>query len=427
MKEECFWITSSPRTVFSENHVPRQVDVVVIGADTAGTTAAYELARAGSRVLLLDEHEVGSGMTAGSIGGLISLAGASLAECIRRGGFPRARRFADAVFSALESSRRLIEQERLVCALHESPTLLLGQTPLTAASVHEEYAAWRAVGTPVEWMESNDIRDAYPMLRALCALSFSRGCTINPVAFVRGLAKRAEGMGVAVCEGVSVLAWSQEGEAITIKTSHGEVRTRHLFLCRAAENVSLYETMIVTEPVELLRGWSHGEVLANALPLPDCSRWLPDGRILFTSGRTRGLSSSDQTLHESALLLRRLFADWYDMRPPAIAATWTRAVPPGHHIFPVLTRKSKNIVVASGGNVDQLALFVQAGISGAKMIQGAPVPYEELFTSEKEKPLRVWAEGVFPPWVSRVAAQVRLDDERADDAQAREPMHFSMR
>src|ERR671911_1770145 len=92
-----------------------QAAVVVIGAGLAGLSVAYELTRAGRRVVVLDRGPIGGGMTARTTGHLSSEIDDYYHELIKLRGLDQARQYYASHAAAVDRIEQIQRDERIGC------------------------------------------------------------------------------------------------------------------------------------------------------------------------------------------------------------------------------------------------------------------------------------------------------------------------
>src|SRR5688572_17594785 len=88
-----------------------EAEIVVVGAGIAGLSTAYELARAGSRVVVLDRGPIGGGMTARTTAHLTSAIDDLYNELIRVRGLDQARQYHASHAAAIDRIEEIQRQE----------------------------------------------------------------------------------------------------------------------------------------------------------------------------------------------------------------------------------------------------------------------------------------------------------------------------
>ncbi|MEY4762664.1 MAG: hypothetical protein RLZZ200_2520 [Pseudomonadota bacterium] len=272
------------------------VDACIVGGGIAGCSAALHLAQAGHRVLLLEADRVG-GAASGRNGGQL-IPGAAASQDVLEGllGPGDARQVWDCTVESLALLRDLVSRHGIDCDL--AP----GHLQVAVRPRHDdELRAWQdclqdRYGYPHTRLLSRDALHAHVGSdRYRSGLLDTNGGHLQPLKYVRGLARAAQSAGARIHEGTPALSWSREAGRLAIRTERGIVRARQLLLAgnallgafepRLARRILGVGTYVVaTEPLG-------PEVAATLLPsqaaVSDCNwildyfRLSRDHRLLF--------------------------------------------------------------------------------------------------------------------------------------------------
>ncbi len=174
-------------------------DAVVIGGGLTGCTAAYVLAHAGLRVILLEADRLASGATASGIGAIVPQPDASFLSTTGAIGRRAAR-------SAWVSTRRgaadfatTLKRLRIACDLDPIPFVINAPHSADAVPLRREQAARKQAGIDAPWLSASAAGAALGTDSA-GALRGGGAFTFDPVLAALGLAKAAASAGATICE-----------------------------------------------------------------------------------------------------------------------------------------------------------------------------------------------------------------------------------
>ena len=225
------WLDGAPDREWTPLDHDRVADVAVIGAGIVGTGAAYELARQGAEVVLLEGRRVGSGVTGHSTSKLSSLHGTHYASLVSTHGADVARIYAEVNERGLARVRELADELGIDCDLRTKPNFTYTEDPGRVSELEDEAEACRAAGLPVELTADVDL--PFPVA---AAIRLDDQAEFDPVPYLRGLAGALEELGGAVFErtmatNVAGGRVSTAGEA-TVRAERVIVATQIPFLDR---------------------------------------------------------------------------------------------------------------------------------------------------------------------------------------------------
>lgn len=171
-----------------------RTEVCIVGAGIAGLSVAYQLTRAGTAVVVVDDGPVGGGETERTSAHLASVLDARFATLERMHG-DRVKQIAESHARAIDEIEAICRRENIACDFRRvDGYLYLAPDDDPATLVSEHTAAVRA-GVDVAWVD----RAPLPFATRRC-LRFARQAQFHPLRYLAGLADavvRAGGMLVA--------------------------------------------------------------------------------------------------------------------------------------------------------------------------------------------------------------------------------------
>jgi glycine/D-amino acid oxidase-like deaminating enzyme len=295
----------APPTGRLTEHVAARV--AIVGGGYAGVSSALHLAGRGIDAVLIEAAEIGYG-GAGRNVGLVNAGMWVMPETLLEGLGPvHGERLLDLLGNGPDLVFRLIEEHGIACEPVRAGTLHCGVGASGLAELAQRAAQWQARGAPVRLLDAAEAAakigsDAYSG-----ALLDLRAGTIQPLAYVRGLAQAAIVAGARLYTGSPALAVHREGHRWRVESSAGSVTADWVIAATDAYTHGLWPE-IRTEQVHLpyfnfataplsdnLRGsillerqgaWDTREVLSSF-------RFDAAGRLIFGSvGALRGTGTA---------------------------------------------------------------------------------------------------------------------------------------
>ncbi|WP_343593434.1 FAD-binding oxidoreductase [Paracidovorax wautersii] len=198
-------------------------DVLVIGAGYTGLSTALHLAAGGARVCVLDAHGIGWGAS-GRNGGQIN---PSLKhdpdELVRIYGAAHAEPLIQAVSGSADLVFGLIARHGIDCAPVRSGWLQVGYTEQAVAGMHARARQWERHGvrTAVLGRAEAAARIGSPAFAG--GWWDGRAGAVQPLAYARGLARAAQGLGVQLHGRSPVAKLERQGTRWRATTAAGHV------------------------------------------------------------------------------------------------------------------------------------------------------------------------------------------------------------
>ncbi|TMV10050.1 FAD-binding oxidoreductase [Ruegeria sediminis] len=218
------------------------VDLAVIGGGYTGCSAALNAAQAGASVCLLDAREIGhggSGRNVGLVNAGLWLPPEDIRAHLGRG---PADRLIDLLAAAPAEVFRLIETHGIDCEAVRNGTLHLAHSPSGLRDLETRRAQLCAAGAPVQLLPAEETARRTGSAAFHGALFDPRAGTIQPLAYVQGLARAAAAAGAHIHAQSPVLELRHDGDLWHLRTPRGSVRTRALIQATNAYHTGLAAT-----------------------------------------------------------------------------------------------------------------------------------------------------------------------------------------
>jgi glycine/D-amino acid oxidase-like deaminating enzyme len=314
-----------------------RADVAIIGAGILGLSTALALARAGTRVTVLEAATTGEGAS-GRNGGLVvpSLPRIGPADVMAAYGEERGARLLALLAGGADALFALIRREGIACDAVRSGWLNPAHAAALAPRVQARVAAWQAAGARGVWLDAAEARARLGSDRYHGALFDPSGGHLDPLAYTRGLARAASASGAVLHEATPVVAAERRGGAWLLRTPSGRLAAETVLQCTnasppgivgapgdalAAASVPLLVYQLATPPMPGARGvvLPGNEAFSDTRNNLLACRWTAGGRLV-----TGGMAA----LHAGAMsrlpgaLARRLEAVFPALGPVRFDHVW---------------------------------------------------------------------------------------------------------
>ena len=215
-------------------------DVAVVGAGFTGLSAAITLAGGGASVRVLEAVQIGyggSGRNAGLVnpgmwyhpGEVVDVLGEEAGERLNR-----------AFASGPAAVYDLIERHGIECELTRTGTIYLAIDDKAARKLEARAEAMNARGARVEVLDRDGTAGKTGTDRYAAGLLDPDAGTINPMGYVRGLARAALEAGATIHAGSPVTAIERAGDAWRLRTAGGTVTAPQVILATNAYTDKLW-------------------------------------------------------------------------------------------------------------------------------------------------------------------------------------------
>ncbi|MCJ7996529.1 FAD-binding oxidoreductase [Rhizobium cremeum] len=390
---------AAPQTPALSGNV--DADVVIVGGGYTGVSAALHLAEAGTRVVLLEANEIGfggAGRNVGLINGGMWVMPLEIPGVL---GPVYGERVLDLLGNAPILVRALIEKHAIECELEKNGTLHCAVGEDGLKEIRERCAQWAARGADVRVLSAEETARRIGTTAYSGSLLDMRAGTLQPLAYVRGLAKAAIAAGAKIHTGSAAISTESNGNRWLVNTANGSVSADWIIVASEFYSTGPWEQVrneqvllpyfnFATVPLpkaqleKILPGregcWDTKEILSSF-------RMDKAGRLVF--GSVGALRNTGASIHRSwaKRSLKRLFPELGDI---AFETEWYGRIGMTDDAIPRFHKFAPNVVGFSGYNGRGIAPGTVFGKTLARHILGE-LSEEEMplpVTDVKEAPLR---------------------------------------
>jgi glycine/D-amino acid oxidase-like deaminating enzyme len=380
----------------------RRADVVVVGAGYTGLSAALHLAERGTEVVVLDAAEPGWGASGRNGGQVIPGLKHDPDELERRFGAETGRRLWQTAGAAADAVFELIARHKIAC--HAQPCGWIAAAPHAAALEHlrARTEQWQRRGAPVELLDAARMAELTGSRAYVGGMLDRRAGALQPLAFVRGLARVAGQAGASIHGGSPARRLAAAPGGWRVETPGGSVTAATVILATNAYTDELWpglrQTVLPVQSYQVATRPLPAEVRRQVLPggqvVSDLRRILfyfrldPEGRLLM-GGRGPLNDRGDPALFARLEgVARRLF--------PALGATpwehrWSGRVALTADHLPHLHEPRPGVLTALGYNGRGVAMAIVMGrLLAARALGAGPAELGWPVTPVAPIPLHRW-------------------------------------
>lgn len=298
-----------PALAFPALDEPLHCEVAILGGGVTGALVAYDLARHGVEVVVLDRDELGLGSTAASTGLLQYEIDVPLADLIKQVGETHA------VYAYRRGLRAIDEIEALTadlaapCGFVRRNTLCLASSEPDARDLRREIECRQHFGFEVRNLESPELKELSGFQAVSAMLSFG-DAEIDPYQLTQALLAAGQAQGARYFSKTEVVSLQESPGETLLKTRGGvALRAKAVMLCTgyAARELlksapgDLNSTYVVSaQHIDQASKWPGGFLVWETARPYFYARQTSDGHIILGGGDTSGPFD-----HRDAALLER--------------------------------------------------------------------------------------------------------------------------
>ena len=194
-----------------------QCDLVVVGSGIAGLSSAYEAARCGARVIVIDRGEIASGMTARTTAHLVTEIDDRYFELIDAVGEEDARLYHESQVAAVNRIEAICSEEGIDADFKRLPGYLVPAEAAHMGELEQEYDACRRLGVEVEWTSEAP----YKLIAGTRALKFANQGRFHPLKYCTRLVEAIQARGGRLYGRTAYVDDDEHGDGVTIRTEAG--------------------------------------------------------------------------------------------------------------------------------------------------------------------------------------------------------------
>ncbi len=238
--EPNLWRASSRETFFAAPvSADAAVDLVILGGGFTGCAAALAAAQDGATVCLLEAQTIGHGGSGRNVG----LVNAGLwlpPETVSaQMGAEAGERLVSVLSQAPARVFDLIAREGIDCEATRNGTLHLAHSPQGMRDLAERHRQGVALGAPLQLLDRGETVRRTGSTAFHGALFDPRAGTIQPLAYVRGLARAAVQAGARLHEQSPAQAVSREDGQWVVQANGHSVRAKRLLVATNAYHLGI--------------------------------------------------------------------------------------------------------------------------------------------------------------------------------------------
>ena len=140
-------------------------------------------------------------------------------------------RFVERFGAAPEYVFSLIERHQIRCEPARQGTIHAAHAASALKGLRGRLDEWQRLGAPVEMLSAEEVLRMIGGGRFAGGLYDRRAGTVNPMGYVRGLARAALGAGARIATGVRATALRRDGDGWRVETPSGTIQARTVVLC----------------------------------------------------------------------------------------------------------------------------------------------------------------------------------------------------
>lgn len=275
--------SAPPAPVTSRLQGNTTCQVAIVGGGFTGLSTALHLAEAGIDCVVLEARDIGFGGSGRNVGLVNAGMWMRPDDIIETAGETVGGRLVSELGNGPAYVFDLIAKHAIECEAVHNGTLHLAVGDAGVKEVETRAAQWQKRGAPVEALSAAVAAELTGAKGFAGALLDRRAGTVQPLGYARGLARAAMAAGARIHTATSVLDGRRDGDAVILRTAHGEVRADKLIVASNAYS-GVVPSMNWSEHREELVPMYYFQFATTPLPADVIGRILQQGHGCWDTG-----------------------------------------------------------------------------------------------------------------------------------------------
>ena len=397
VEEQTLWSKITPvATGFDALTGSHETEIAVVGGGVAGMSLACHLTEEGISPMVLEAATPGSDAAGKSAGIIVSLpVRHSPSEILKKLGEDKGSRLVNMIGDSGKYVFSLIRRLHLDCAPQQTGFLAPARTDREMERVNRVASEWGSCGYGIETLDRHGIRRLSGLDTYLGALLDPNGGAINPLAYVRELARAAKEQGARIFINSPVIEIHEDGNGWRLESGHFRVNAKKVVLCAGGGNRNLFAGLartvlpfkvfqMATDPLDNRTREAilpENQAMTDVNPNIFSMRYDEDGRLItacpafmFNNAGRRVVRYVEERLKNFSPVLAsaRIRYLWQ-------GTTWI-----GRSILPRFTRLSEGLFAVQACNGRGLAANTMLGREVAGFLRQGHAGYSNLLIQEPD-------------------------------------------
>lgn len=220
-----YWKESTKETNYPNLTKNIKTEICIIGAGITGIATAYELAKMGKEVVLIDRNKCAMGVSANTTGKITSQHGLIYKYLIDTFGIKEAKDYLEANEQAIKTIKQNIDENNIECDFEYQDAYIYTNDEKEEYKMQEEIEALRKLDFDAEYCTETPLP-----FEVISAIKFKNQAQFNIRKYLIALLKVLEDKGVRIYENTKMINIEEEKNGNIVITEGGNIEAEKIIL-----------------------------------------------------------------------------------------------------------------------------------------------------------------------------------------------------
>ncbi len=222
-----YWIDSFPKIINNSKELTDNLtaDVCIVGGGITGISTAYELAKAGLKVVILEKCLLAEKASGNTTAKITSSHGIFYSYLVKAFSVDFARKYLFANQEAIDNIEKIVTSENIDCDFERKDSYIFTSQNDDLQKIEDEVSTVNLLGFPAEFVTTPPIP-----LKTVGAIKFSNQAQFHPRKYIAGLCNYILSKSGEIFERSKVVDIKRVNSNYMISTEKGSVTSKYLVL-----------------------------------------------------------------------------------------------------------------------------------------------------------------------------------------------------
>lgn len=223
-----------------------ETEILIVGGGITGSLIAHQCVADGYETTLIDRREIAHGSTSATTSMLQYEIDVPLYELIEMIGEKGAAASYRACFDSIDTLGAIVKKIKSKCGFKKKKSLYFAALKKDVADLKKEFAARKAHGFPVKWLEADEIEKKYQLKTSFGGILSGQGGSIDAFQLAHDILEFNRKKGLRIFDKTDLEKVDYKRNAVTATTEYGnQIKAGKIIYCNGFESVEIIKDKFV--------------------------------------------------------------------------------------------------------------------------------------------------------------------------------------